>query len=48
MSYETRTSELAPVTDWVNDWDSLDPTRETTWANGQVRGPRNIPVLLHR
>jgi len=26
----------------------LDPTRETTWANGQVRGPRNIPVLLNR
>ena len=27
---------------------SLDPDRETTWANGQVRGPRNIPVLLNR
>lgn len=26
----------------------LDTTRETTWANGQVRGPRNIPVLLNR
>ena len=26
---------------------ALDTTRETTWANGQVRGPRNIPVLLH-
>ena len=26
----------------------LDPTGETTWANGQVRGHRNIPVLLHR
>lgn len=26
----------------------LDPTRATTWANGQVRGPRNIPVLLNR
>ena len=25
----------------------LDPARETTWANGQVRGPRTIPVLLH-
>lgn len=24
----------------------LDPAGETTWANGQVRGPRNIPVLL--
>ncbi|MGB5758633.1 MAG: cytochrome P450 [Acidimicrobiales bacterium] len=27
---------------------SLDPDRETTWANGQVRGPRCIPVLLNR
>ena len=27
---------------------ALDDTRETTWANGQVRGPRNIPVVLHR
>jgi cytochrome P450 len=26
----------------------LDSTRPTTWANGQVRGPRNIPVLLNR
>jgi hypothetical protein len=25
----------------------LDPDRATTWANGQVRGPRRIPVLLH-
>ena len=27
---------------------ALDPDRETTWANGQVRGPRSIPVLLNR
>jgi cytochrome P450 len=27
---------------------SLDPTQKTTWANGQVRGPRQIPVLLNR
>lgn len=26
----------------------LDGGAETTWANGQVRGPRNIPVLLNR
>ena len=26
----------------------LDTTQETTWANGQIRGPRNIPVLLNR
>jgi cytochrome P450 len=27
---------------------SLDTSIETTWANGQVRGPRNLPVLLNR
>lgn len=27
---------------------ALDPERPTTWANGQVRGPRNIPVVLNR
>ncbi len=27
---------------------SLDPAGTVTWANGQVRGPRNIPVLLNR
>lgn len=26
----------------------LDTGHETTWANGQVRGPRNVPVLLRR
>jgi cytochrome P450 len=26
----------------------LDTTTETTWANGQIRGPRNIPVVLNR
>jgi cytochrome P450 len=26
---------------------TLDTTKETTWANGQVRGPRNIPVILN-
>ena len=26
----------------------LDTATQTTWANGQVRGPRNIPVLLNR
>lgn len=24
----------------------LDPDREVTWAGGQVRGPRNLPVLF--
>jgi cytochrome P450 len=27
---------------------SLDTSTETTWANGQIRGPRNIPVILNR
>ncbi|MGB0114703.1 MAG: cytochrome P450 [Ilumatobacteraceae bacterium] len=27
---------------------ALDPTAPTTWANGQIRGPRSIPVLLGR
>ena len=60
MGYDNDTAEHPPVTDWVNDWDllqewlrafpddELDPERESTWANGQVRGPRTIPVLLHR
>ena len=26
----------------------LDTTKLTTWANGQVRGPRKLPVLLNR
>ncbi len=36
--------------EWVRAFPdySLDTERETTWANGQVRGPRNIPVLLNR
>lgn len=27
---------------------TLDPDNETQWANGQVRGPRYLPVLLNR
>jgi cytochrome P450 len=27
---------------------SLDTATPTTWANGQIRGPRNIPVHLNR
>ena len=26
----------------------IDATRETTWAGGQVRGPRNIPIRINR
>ena len=24
----------------------VDESQETTWTNGQIRGPRNIPVVL--
>jgi cytochrome P450 len=27
---------------------TLDTSKQTTWANGQIRGPRNLPVLLNR
>jgi len=27
---------------------SLDPNQQTKWANGQVRGPRSLPVLLNQ
>ncbi|MEY2767280.1 MAG: hypothetical protein RI912_943, partial [Actinomycetota bacterium] len=26
----------------------IDDTKEVTWAGGQVRGPRNIPVRILR
>jgi cytochrome P450 len=41
---------LVGLQEWVRAFPrySLDPTRSTTWANGQVRGPRTIPVLLNR
>ncbi len=36
------------IQEWLRAFPTftLDTTRETTWANGQVRGPRNIPVVL--
>ncbi|MFN8020278.1 MAG: cytochrome P450 [Acidimicrobiales bacterium] len=41
---------LVALQEWLRAFPNyeLDTTRRTTWANGQVRGPRNIPVLLHR
>jgi hypothetical protein len=35
--------------EWVRAFPDyeLDPDRDTSWANGQVRGPRVLPVLLH-
>jgi cytochrome P450 len=34
--------------EWVSAFPtySIDEARETTWTNGQIRGPRNIPVIL--
>lgn len=36
--------------EWVRAFPDfeLDTATETTWANGQIRGPRNIPVHLNR
>lgn len=40
---------LVGLQEWLRAFPdyTLDTSAETTWANGQVRGPRNIPVLLH-
>lgn len=41
---------LVGLQEWIKAFPnySLDPAKKTLWANGQVRGPRNIPVLLNR
>ncbi len=41
---------LIALQEWLRAFPnySLDPGQETTWANGQIRGPRNIPVQLNR
>lgn len=41
---------LVAVQEWVRAFPDyrVDETKETTWSMGQVRGPRNIPVLLNR
>lgn len=38
------------IQEWVRAFPEfhLDPNRPTTWANGQVRGPRQIPVIIDR
>lgn len=45
-----RLEVLVALQEWLRAFPhySLDPSRRVTWANGQVRGPRNIPVLLNR
>lgn len=41
---------LIALQEWVRAFPNytLNTTTETTWANGQIRGPRNVPVLLNR
>jgi len=41
---------LVALQEWVRAFPnySLDTGQETTWANGQIRGPRNVPVNLNR
>jgi len=41
---------LIALQEWVRAFPNytLDTTQETTWANGQIRGPRNVPVILNR
>jgi cytochrome P450 len=38
------------IQEWVRAFPDyrLNPNRPTTWANGQVRGPRQLPVVIHR
>jgi cytochrome P450 len=38
------------IQEWVRAFPdySLNPQRPTTWANGQVRGPRQLPVVINR
>jgi cytochrome P450 len=45
-----RLEMLVAFQEWLRAFPnySLNPTQKTTWANGQVRGPRQIPVLLNR
>ena len=38
------------IQEWVRAFPDfrLNPERPTTWANGQVRGPRQLPVVISR
>lgn len=41
---------LVALQEWLRAFPNyaLDESQETTWANGQIRGPRNVPVHLNR
>ncbi len=40
---------VVAVQEWMRAFPNyvVDTTKETTWSNGQVRGPRNLPVILN-
>jgi cytochrome P450 len=41
---------LIGMQEWLRAFPNytLDPSQDTSWANGQVRGPRELPVLLNQ
>jgi cytochrome P450 len=41
---------LVALQEWLRAFPNyeLNEAQETTWASGQIRGPRNVPVLLNR
>lgn len=41
---------LVALQEWMRAFPNyaLDMDNPTTWANGQIRGPRNVPVFLNR
>ena len=41
---------LVALQEWLRAFPNytLDPDQVTTWAAGQIRGPRNVPVMLNR
>jgi len=41
---------LVALQEWLRAFPhyELDQSKQTTWANGQVRGPRSVPVLLNQ
>lgn len=45
-----RLEMLVAFQEWLRAFPnySLNPNKKTSWANGQVRGPRILPVLLNR
>ena len=45
-----RLEMLVAFQEWLRAFPtySLDPSQKVTWANGQVRGPRILPVLTGR